>query len=222
MLVVALTTLFVFVACTGEAPVIHSIRYYTIASHNPQSGERSEALSLFLHVTHDDGDRQLAEWTVSHEDSQLYWEQTADAWERRDWDGRTWTGYSSLRAPERDGLPRGSYSVRVVDRGGRESVSEFELRTLDFNLGNARFPELSPTEVPEGAPPQWTVEHSGDRAIATLVDDQGAFLSDHEIGDGRLSLEDFDSPDSDEAAALYLKELRQRSEVWLVSGPWAL
>ncbi len=218
-----------FPSCTGEAPVVDSVRYYTIASYNPQSGERNEALSIFLNVSHEDGEQQLSEWRVSHEESQLHWEQHANSWEQRVWDERSWIGSSSLRAPDREELPRGRYSVKVVDRGGRESVTQFELRTLDFTLADATFPRMIPAESSEHEGERWTVEHGGDRLVATVISQQGEVLWRQEPDDGVLRLDDLEISEDgdsvaeqDSAAAVYLHELRERSEVWLVSGPWAL
>ena len=177
-----------------------------------------------MNVSHDDGEQQLQQWTVSHEESQLHWEQSAESWERRSWDDRTWIGSSSLRAPDQEDLPRGRYAVRVTDRGGRESVAEFELRTLDFDLDNATFPELVPVETAANEAERWTVEHSGDRLIATLVDGAEEVLAQHEVVDRTLSMDDFDlsGGENREALTIYVQELRERSEVWLISGPWSL
>lgn len=210
--------------CTGEAPSIRSVRYYTIATYNPETDERSEALSLFLDVSHEDGEELLDELSLSQDDSQLDWTLSADSWQRRRWDGRTWIGSSYLLPPDGESIPRGTYSLRIVDRGGRESISEFELRTLDFELSDAVFPELVRSDASDGESPGWMVEHSGDRVLATLVDDAGDVLARSEIDSGELDLGDFDSAEraEREGAAVFLHELRQRSEVWLVSGPWPI
>ena len=200
--------------CTGEPPLIGSVRYTVLAVEHREADIRYESLSVFAAVAGPDGHDDLETWRVRHPGVEAYWELTSDEWEIGEWDDRTWVGAEGLLAPDGFEVPRGRYELTVEDLAGRNSDTHFEVRTLGFSLEDAVFPEL----IREGD--EVRVEPTGDHLRITITDSAGVRLSTLDSASYALDSAEIDESISGGAARLYLASRIERSDVWLISGPW--
>ncbi len=204
----------IFAACTGEPPLIGSVRYSVLAVEDREADIRYETLSVFAAVSSPDGYDDLETWRVRHPGSEAYWELTSAEWTLGEWDDRTWIGADGLFAPDGYTVPRGRYELAVEDLAGRRAETHFEVRTLGFALEDAVFPEL----IREGE--QLRVEPTGNRLRITITDSEGAHISTFDPASHRIDSDELDERIEDGSARLYLSSHVERSDVWLISGPW--
>ncbi|MFW5994785.1 MAG: hypothetical protein ACOCRN_01645 [Spirochaetia bacterium] len=235
LLRVSLSSLLLTAAgCTGEGPDIHQLRHSTIAVHDIESDSRQEALSVFAHATHPHSFEDLELLQLKHEESQLEWQLQRDNWMLREWDDRLFVGATGFYAPGGESLPRGTYELTIEDIGGRSAETQFEVRTLDFSLERAEFPTLERAgarnegleQNDAGTPREFRVTPSYDELVVTARDADDRIAGRYIGEEFDFSLDDLEPDDgsdySIEGLRLFVQAHLQRSQVWLISGPWRI
>lgn len=208
--------LIAFTACSGEAPAIESVRYSLIAIDDRDSGQRYESLSLFGHISDRDGISDIEYLELRHAGSELSWSVRLESAAIREWDNRIWIGADRLLPSYGDSMPRGEWDLIVSDLGGRQAQSRFNLRSVDFSLSEAQFPQ--PIHTSDGI----SIAPAGDDLYLIFEDDAGNQIDRRSFGDERVSRQALDEASQEGASRYWIAVHNRRSSVWLISGPWAI
>ena len=134
-------------ACSVNSPIIletfWQINYRIISSES----DPVEELSLFLHLSDEDGEDDIVSIELIHDSNELYWSLHDGVWERYEEDEEMWYGSSEIRMYRNGYFPRGGYRVRVTDRAG-ESVETTMYVSSD--RGSPGFDEFPAIQVDPG------------------------------------------------------------------------
>jgi hypothetical protein len=113
--------------CSGEPPVISRVFSRITCVRDPQSGQVSEALSVFLVASDPDGIEDLSAFYVIGDDAELFWKVESGSWVKSTAEGETWIGTNSLALPASLPLPGGEYRVVLQDAGGETVEQTFTI-----------------------------------------------------------------------------------------------
>jgi len=108
------------VGCSVAPPEIVSIGMRLIVTATDAAGGRDERLSVFASVADDNGIGDIEYLFIVHDESELYWSLTGDAWQKHEEGNSIWIGSNSLDAPGTT-LPRGDYRAVLIDLAGERT-----------------------------------------------------------------------------------------------------
>jgi len=134
---------FLFLSCSSKPPEIMRIIWQINAMHDTETSENYETLSLFVDITDPDGIDDIDSLYLINDNRELYWELTAEDWEKKTVANETWIGSNSILMPDGSALPRGEYRILVRDTGGDSDERTLLVNTPAANLSRAYFPTLS-------------------------------------------------------------------------------
>jgi hypothetical protein len=113
--------------CSGEPPVISRVFSRLTYVRDPQSGQTSKALSVFLVASDPDGIEDLSAFYVIGDDAELFWKVESGSWVKSTAEGETWIGTNSLALPDSLPLPGGDYRVVLQDAAGETVEQTFSI-----------------------------------------------------------------------------------------------
>ena len=117
-------------ACQGSPPKISGLEWSLILVRD-KSGDFSEYLSLFLKADDKDGSKDMEDMYLSSIQTRLFWHSRTGEWDTRSVNGEKWIGRTDYSSPE--GVPRGEYRVRLIDRGGESAEESFYINLPVFD-----------------------------------------------------------------------------------------
>lgn len=113
-----LTASLLFISCSGKPPVLGEVWWHLNVEKTPGEEQTVQSLSLFVHATDDDGDKDLEDLYLINDGERLYWEIPSEQWVRYTEQSTDWIGFNGLRAPGDGRFPDGNYRVLLIDAGG--------------------------------------------------------------------------------------------------------
>jgi hypothetical protein len=104
------------------------------------AGTIEERYYLVVVPSDDDGIDDIDEMIISHKKESLRWRLTASDWITFNVDGKIWIGTHNMVMYEGERLPRGMFSVELIDKGGMTGNMQL---TFDVRDAPHPFPQLS-------------------------------------------------------------------------------
>jgi hypothetical protein len=130
-------------SCSTTPPKIAQTFWQLNLVTNPETNRSHESLSLFLHVTDDNGQSDLDSIYLINDAAELYWRLTPSNWQFLDENGELWVGSNSIEMPDFSALPRGAYRVLLSNLAGERATDEIFLSAQKLSAAGKDFPEIS-------------------------------------------------------------------------------
>jgi len=207
-----LMALLVLGACTGSPPEIMRNRSGLIVFVDRENEEVVEQLSVYVHAEDEDGEEDIDELYVIHDEAQLSWNLDRATWQERERDEIRWIGHAGL-APADGVIPRGTYRLVVVDRAGMRDEHTLEVVARDEIVTWEDHPQLvrqNDLVVPAGGRGPYRLRFLSSRGNV--------------VGEISLPTEGASAEEIREAISendqTYLMEYRARDEAWVIVGPY--
>ncbi|MFP4364769.1 MAG: hypothetical protein ACLFR1_12985 [Spirochaetia bacterium] len=166
-----------FTSCGGAEPEIAQLAWQLNYRLDPQLEDVYEELSVFLHISDEDGVDDIENIHIIHDTSELYWTLNENNWHVSDRSDEYWIGSNTIRNQDYSELPRGGYRLLVTDTAG-ERTEEAIFIAPDKEADPDSFPEIIEDEgtyslhAPLGAAELWSIDSNNafrDR-IGSLAD----------------------------------------------------
>ncbi|MCA1951088.1 MAG: hypothetical protein LDL24_10985 [Treponema sp.] len=106
-------------SCSRSVPQIQNYSYKLI--YTETSKGIKEQLSLFVLAQDEDGNEDLDNIYIIHDDQQLYWTLNSADWLKVNRDNQLWIGSHSISMVDESPLPRGLYRIILTDKGGERT-----------------------------------------------------------------------------------------------------
>lgn len=140
---VVLPLLFLLASCSTSPPKIAETFWQLNLVRNPETGKTHESLSLFLHVTDENGLSDLESIYLLNDSDELYWRLDSSNWQHSERNGELWVGSNSIEMPNLSPLPRGKYRVLLSNLAGERVTDSIYVSADRLNPAKAAFPTLS-------------------------------------------------------------------------------
>ena len=137
------------IGCGGAAPEILFAEAELFLVEDRETGTVGESLRLYVAVKDGDGIEDLSVLFVVHDESELYWQASAEEWVVVDQDGDSWIGLPDLRPVSGDLFPRGRYRLILEDGALQETEGSFGITAPPLEAETVVFPSL----VTDGSEP---------------------------------------------------------------------
>ena len=134
--------LLLLASCSTSPPKIAETFWQLNLVRNPESGATHESLSLFLHVTDENGLSDLDSIYLLSDSDELYWRLDSSNWQHSEKNGELWVGSNSIEMPNRSALPRGKYRVLLSNLAGERVDDSIYVSADHLNPGKTGFPTL--------------------------------------------------------------------------------
>jgi hypothetical protein len=134
---------FLFFSCSGEPPQLLESWWQLNLIDDTATGDTVQALSFFLHAEDEDGEDDMDQIYLIHDDLQLLWSIPLEKWSAFTDQGVKWIGFNRLLAPGDGVFPEGNYRVLLIDIGGERDESSFYLRNNIPEKDEIILPEMS-------------------------------------------------------------------------------
>ncbi len=138
-----------FIGCGGAAPEILFAEAELFLVEDREAGTVGESLRLYVAVKDGDGIEDLSVLSVVHDETELYWQASAEEWVVVDQDGDSWIGLPDLRPVSGDVFPRGRYRLILEDGALQETEGSFGITAPPLEAETVVFPSL----VTDGSEP---------------------------------------------------------------------
>ncbi len=135
--------LILLASCSTSPPKIAETFWQLNLVRNPDTGHTHEALSLFLHVTDENGLSDLDSIYLLNDSEELYWRLDSSNWQHSERDGELWVGSNSIEMPNRSPLPRGKYRVLLSNLAGERVSDDIYVSADQLNPAKTGFPKLT-------------------------------------------------------------------------------
>jgi len=208
-----------FPACAGAPPMIEQLFWQLDVVLDQNSRRQHEELSLFLMVDDADGIGDVDEMIICHEEQELAWRIPAEDLRRIEREGETWIGASGLQMNDRSPLPRGNYTVEVIDKAGEKDEDEFFFQRKisglqDGDIDLALFPDFSLNA---------TAKLYQDQQLSVfLYNQRKEFVNSETIQDGFIDRETLQRWRNSEIFEIWLHTYNREDGFGLVSGPYGI
>ncbi|HUX21072.1 MAG TPA: hypothetical protein VMW69_07510 [Spirochaetia bacterium] len=130
-------------SCSTSPPKIAQTFWQLNLVRNPATDRSHESLSLFLHVTDDNGLNDLDLIYLINDATELYWRLQPSNWQVLDENGEQWVGSNSIEMPDLSALPRGGYRVLLSNLAGERVTDDIFVSAERLNAAGDGFPEIS-------------------------------------------------------------------------------
>jgi len=132
--------------CGGAPPEILFAEAELFLVEDRETGIIAESLRLYVAVDDGDGIEDLSVLSIVHDESDLYWQASAEDWVGVDQDGDSWIGLPDLRPVSGENLPRGRYRVILEDGSLQETEGSFSITAPPLDATTVVFPEFITTD----------------------------------------------------------------------------
>lgn len=130
------------IGCGGAAPEILFADAELFFVQDRETGTVGESLRLYVAVNDGDGIEDLSVLSIVHDESEIYWQASAEEWVVVDQDGDSWIGMPDLRPVSGDHFPRGRYRLILEDKSLQETEGSFGITAPPLEIGTIVFPSL--------------------------------------------------------------------------------
>ncbi|MBU8914223.1 MAG: hypothetical protein KOO61_09385 [Spirochaetales bacterium] len=130
------------IGCGGAVPEILYADAELFLVEDRETGTVGESLRLYVAVNDGDGIEDLSVLSIVHDESELYWQASAEEWVVVDQDGDSWIGMPDLRPVSGDVFPRGRYRLILEDESLQEAEGSFGITAPPLEIGAIVFPSL--------------------------------------------------------------------------------
>ncbi len=124
-------------SCSQNNPNINE--GYIGLCYYENAGTIEERYYVFVVPSDDDGMEDIDEMIISHEREGLRWHLSPSDWMPVNTDGKTWIGTHSIAMPDGASLPRGVFTVELIDKSGMTGRIQL---TFDVRGEAHPFPKL--------------------------------------------------------------------------------
>jgi len=143
---VGVVVLGLVLGCGGAPPEILFAEAELFLVEDRETGVVAESLRLYVAVDDGDGVEDLSVLSIVHDESDLYWQASAEDWVSVDQAGDSWIGLPDLRPVSGENLPRGRYRVILEDGSLQETEGSFSITAPPLDATTVVFPALITTD----------------------------------------------------------------------------
>ena len=117
-------------SCSESAPKISQTFWQVNLMHDQTTGKNSQALTLFVMASDDDGVDDMDKMYVINDENQLYWEISGkDLRLEKYGESEVWIGSNFITMTDpSDPIPSGTYRVMLLDSSGERAESSVVIR----------------------------------------------------------------------------------------------
>lgn len=116
------------ISCSGNPPELLESWSQLNIINDPGKENPIQALSFFLHAKDEDGEGELDQIYLIHDEMQLVWSIPHEQWSTFTDQGNQWMGFNHLLGPGDGVFPEGDYRILLIDIGGERAESSFYVR----------------------------------------------------------------------------------------------
>jgi hypothetical protein len=138
--VVVICLLITLIGCGGAVPEILFADAQLFLVEDLETGTVGEQLRLYVAVNDGDGIEDISVLSVVHDESELYWQASAEEWVIVDQEGDSWIGLPDLRPVVGDVFPRGRYRLIIEDGSLQEAEGSFGITAPPLDSETVEFP----------------------------------------------------------------------------------
>ncbi len=167
-------------SCSESAPKISQTFWQINLLHDQKTGKNSQALTIFVMASDDDGVDDMDKMYVINDEHQLYWEISGSNLRLEKYgENEVWMGSNFITMPTaEESLPGGTYRIMLLDSSGERAKTSIVVRN---NIKGA--PEKWPTLTKIGD--SLKVDGKADYIWGIQVD--GTFGGEFQINSGTAS-----------------------------------
>ncbi len=179
-------------SCSQNNPNINE--GYIGLCYYAESGTIEGRYYVFITPSDDDGMEDIDEMIISHKKEGLRWRLSASDWVLINTDGKTWIGTHSISMPDREALPRGVFTVELIDKAGMTGSMQL---TFDVRGAAHPFPKFSIEDR------RYSIQSEYPAHYFICYDRSGAFLRTVKIENAEGTLSSLSLPRDCESLALW-------------------
>lgn len=208
-----LLSLAALLSCTVAPPQVLDSRVEMQLVDDRDLGRVYPQLSVFLLAEDGDGVGDLELLYVIHDESRLYWRFRSDSWQRIEYGGNTWVGFSGLTMADYGSFPAGQYRLLIIDRAGERD--ETTVRVGGVLPEPAELREAFPQLESDGEGVRLVTE---DPVLLRLTDERGREVRSLEAQAGEYRWQDLAGAGVDPGGLSLHLELPPRASAGAVPG----
>lgn len=148
-IILLLCLILILGSCSESAPKISQTFWQINLMHDQNTGKNSQALTIFVMASDDDGVDDMDKMYVINDEHQLYWEISGKNLRLEKYgENEVWMGSNFITMPSpEDALPSGTYRIMLLDSSGERAKTSV---IINNNIKNApdKWPAL--TKVGDG------------------------------------------------------------------------
>ena len=167
-------------SCSESAPKISQTFWQINLVHDQSTGKNSQALTIFVMASDEDGVDDMDKMYVINDEHQLYWEISGSNLRLEKYgENEVWMGsnFITMSTPE-ESIPSGTYRIMLLDSSGERAKSSVVISN-NIKAAPEKWPSL--TKMGDGV----KVEGKADYVWGVLVD--GTFGGEFQINTGIVS-----------------------------------
>ena len=167
-------------SCSESAPKISQTFWQINLVHDQSTGKNSQALTIFVMASDEDGVDDMDKMYVINDEHQLYWEISGSNLRLEKYgENEVWMGsnFITMSTPE-ESIPSGTYRIMLLDSSGERAKSSVVISN-NIKAAPEKWPTL--TKMGDGV----KVEGKADYVWGVLVD--GTFGGEFQINTGIVS-----------------------------------
>lgn len=142
ILLVPLLFLLLLISCNENPPEIPEVYFQINMVHDLSREKYYESLSLFAHITDEDGTDDIQEIYCIDDANELFWRLTEDSWIQYEDQGELWIGSNGLIVPGESVFPRGELRLLAIDSAGERSEIALYNNTPAIPFEKIHFPSI--------------------------------------------------------------------------------
>ena len=167
-------------SCSESAPKIGQTFWQINLVHDQSTGRNSQALTIFVMASDDDGVDDMDKMYVINDEHQLYWEISGSNLRMEKYgENEVWMGSNFITmADPRESIPSGTYRIMLLDSSGERAKTSI---VISNNIKGA--PEKWPSLTKSGA----GVNVNGKADYVWGIQSDGTFGGEFEVKPGMVS-----------------------------------
>lgn len=131
-------------SCSESAPKISQTFWQINLMHDQKTGKDSQALTIFVMASDDDGIDDLDKMYVINDEYQLYWEISGSSLRMEKYgENEVWMGSNFITMPTpEESLPSGTYRIMLLDSSGERAKTSIVVRN-NIKAAPEKWPTLT-------------------------------------------------------------------------------
>ena len=167
-------------SCSESAPKISQTFWQINLMHDQNTGKNSQALTIFVMASDDDGVDDMDKMYVINDEHQLYWEISGkDLRLEKYGENEIWMGSNFITMPSPDeALPSGTYRIMLLDSSGERAKTSVIISN-NIKIAPDKWPTL--TKIGDG------VRVEGKAEYVWGIQSDGTFGGEFQVMPGIVS-----------------------------------